>query len=237
MKLLALGRRPEFRRALRHGVAAAVEHERIPLADRYGSILDIGANRGQFATFARARFPTARLYCFEPLAAAAEKLRTVTSGDDRVSILPLALGAGSTQSRRLLVPPEDDSSSLLAATALQRELFPGTAADDGVTVAVERLDAVLRAEDLPPPTLMKIDVQGFELEVLEGATGLLGGVHDVAVESSFVDLYEGGARAEEVVCLLAGHGFRLLGVYSLLHDRRGRCLQGDLLFRRRDAEA
>src|SRR3712207_638198 len=59
-----------YRAALRHGVAAAVEHHAVPFEHRYLTVIDVGANRGQFALVASHRFPGAVLHCFEPLPAA-----------------------------------------------------------------------------------------------------------------------------------------------------------------------
>ena len=86
--------------------------------------------------------------------------------------------------------------------------------------------------DIEGPTLLKIDVQGTELEVLRGGVGLLRRVDCILVECSFVPFYEGQTLADDVVVFLREHGFRLRGVFSLSMSGDGRCLQADLLFAR-----
>jgi len=232
---------PAYRSALRHGVAAAVEHGRIPFPHQFRSVVDVGAGRGQFALVASCRFPEATLYCFEPLGEAREKLAAVTSSLRDVRILDLALGsAGGTA--ELHVSHNLDSSSLFPMTPLHLTAFPGTETKEGTTVSLARLEEVLSRDELFPPSLLKIDAQGYELDVLRGAEQLLPSFAAALVECSFVELYAGQALADEVTCFLCEHGFRLRGVFSVAQDDDGRCLQADMLFEherpdRADAEA
>jgi hypothetical protein len=102
-------------------------------------------------------------------------------------------------------------------------------------VPVARLDELLDPAELAGPCLMKIDVQGFEAEVLRGAAGLLPAVDDVLVECSFVELYEGQPLADDLIAWMRDEGYRLRGFYSLMTDDAGSCLQADLLFSRPQA--
>ena len=84
---------------------------------------------------------------------------------------------------------------------------------------------------LARPSLLKIDVQGFELEVLKGATGLLPEIDAVSVEASDVELYEGQALLGEIERFLDEAGFRVDGRFNeQLHQ--GQRVQADWLFRR-----
>lgn len=230
-KLVAILREPEYRRALRRGVAASVEHQAIPLRGDFLTVIDAGANRGQFATFAAFRFPRADLLCFEPLPKAAARLRRAVGNVGRLTLWNVALGATDEQAE-LHVSAADDSSSLLAIGQRQREEFPGTEERSTATVAVRRLDGLLAPTALRSPVLLKIDVQGGELAVLQGAEAILGLIDAVLVEVSFVELYTGQALADAVWDHLRGHGFSCRGVWSITYGRSGECLQGDLLFGR-----
>jgi len=97
-------------------------------------------------------------------------------------------------------------------------------------VQAARIDEVVESVDLP--CLMKIDVQGYELQVLQGAEQLLPKVEHLVVECSFTELYLGQALAGEVVAYLHERGYRLTGIYDLKRDRLGFCLQADFLFQR-----
>jgi hypothetical protein len=124
----------------------------------------------------------------------------------------------------------DDSSSLLPISDLQTGLFPGTAEKETRAVTVKPLDRILETKDVLAPALLKIDVQGYEREVLEGCASLLPCFSYVYVECSFLELYTGQALAHDVVDLLSGNGFALEGVYNLTYDKAGLAVQGDFLF-------
>lgn len=232
-KLAGIVAVPVWRSALRrHRVAAGVEHRRIlrnlgPVR----MVVDIGANRGQFSLLARHVFPRASIVAFEPYPHAAKIFRRVHGGDSQVTLQPVALGPDRRR-MALHVSESDDSSSLLAITERQVNTFPGTQEKAQVEVTVGPLGDWVSAEDLRGPALLKIDVQGFELEVLRGCDELLSLFQWVYVEASFVELYGGQALAGEVVHYLVERGFALSGVYNLAYDRSGIAIQGDFLFER-----
>lgn len=222
-------REPAYRPALRHAVAAAVEHHDVPLGRDFRSVVDVGAGRGQFALVARRRFPQAMLHCFEPLGASREKLVRVMGGARAVQVHAVALGSRAGEVE-LQATADLDSSSLLALTPLHSEAFDGAQPKARVRVPLARLDQTLSRAALPGPSLLKIDVQGYELDVLEGAKSLLEAFRTILIECSFVELYEGQALADEVTCFLRERGFGLTGVFGLVSDEAGRCLQADFLF-------
>jgi len=233
-KLARLSPRPNYLRALRHGVAAAVEHERVPFDRHFATVVDVGAGRGQFALVARRRYPSATLHCFEPLASAREKLVAVVGGD--VRIYAIALGSTNTPAH-FHVSDKGDSSSLLPITDRQVTAFPGTGEAGQIVVNRARLDEILTPQALTRPSLLKIDVQGYELEVLKGTEQVIHLIDDVLIECSFAELYAGQPLADEIVCYLRPKGFELAGVFSVARDEAGRCLQADFHFRRRESLA
>jgi len=91
-KLAALVAVAQYRRALRLGVAAAIEHEKLLSGLQCKTVVDVGANRGQFALVARRWFPQARIFAFEPVRQPAELFRHVLSGDPQVVLHPYAPG-------------------------------------------------------------------------------------------------------------------------------------------------
>lgn len=230
-KLLAVVRRREYRRALLHGVAASIEHEAIPLRADFATVIDVGANRGQFAIYASRAFPRASLICFEPLPQARARLRKVLAGSQRLTVLDFALSSDSGE-RELHVSAADDSSSLLPIGERQRDAFPGTGETSTLGVQVRRLDDVVDDRVLSSPVLLKLDVQGGELAVLEGGRHTLERVQAVLVEVSFVELYTGQPLADDVFDHLRSHGFTCRGAWSLSYGTAGECLQGDFLFAR-----
>jgi FkbM family methyltransferase len=214
---------------LRHGVFPSLEHNSVPFGSEFATVLDVGASRGQFALFALTKFPNARLICFEPLSEAYATLRKVITGQN-VELHAIALGSLRSEAT-LHVSARDDSSSLLAIGVQQVATFPGTHEARTTKVTVDVLNTYLD-NDLPRPCLLKIDVQGFELEVLKGAGDGLARVDEVLVEASFVELYTGQALADEVIGYLADRGLRLIDVHGVVRSTDGNALQADFLFRR-----
>lgn len=227
---------PLFRHGLRHGVAAAVEHRRIltPLGG-LGTVIDVGAHTGQFSLLAARLFPDARIHAVEPLPAAAAVYDRVFAdapiGRGRITVHRAAAGAEPGMAA-LHVSRRSDCSSLLPIGGGQVAFAPGSEAAGIVMVPVEPLDRLLPLDSLPRPILLKLDVQGGELDALRGAGRLLSLADHVYAEVSFVPLYEGQPLAPAIVAHLAGHGFGLAGVNTPSFGPAGGCVQADLLFRR-----
>lgn len=212
------------------GVAASVEHRDVPFGPSFATIIDVGAHHGQFALLARERYPAADIICIEPLPDAVSRLRSVHGANTRTTIMPFAVG-NAHEWRSLHVSRKSDSSSLLPILEPYVAAFPGTEEATTIDVEVRTLDMLLEP-GLRRPLLLKIDVQGGELEVIAGAERILADVDAAYVECSFVEFYRGQALADEVIGAFLSHGLRLDGIYSVVRDSGGRCLQADMLFRR-----
>lgn len=213
---------------IRYRVLASAEHRHI-LSQNFKTIVDIGANRGQFALAARQWSPNAHVISFEPLDNPAAIFRQVFLGDDRVTLYQAAIGPDS-QKQKMHVSARDDSSSLLPISSLQTTLFPGTEEQAIAEVAVAPLSKWLTADDLPRPSLLKLDVQGFESEALRGCESLLTGFDWVYCECSFVELYSGQKLASEIINWLSARGFYLTGMFNCAYDHQGQAIQADFLF-------
>jgi FkbM family methyltransferase len=228
-RLLLDGR---FRAGLRHGVAATIEHEAALAGRGFASVVDIGAHRGQFALFCSGLYPNARIFAFEPLPGPYAVLARIAAERPGIRTHQAAIGPHAGPARMHVMHP-DDCSSLLAPSALQSAIFRGSGARGVATVALAPLDSFVSARELAAPSLLKIDVQGFELEALKGCAGLLDRFAAVYVECSFERLYADQALADEVLAHLAERGFELRGMYNAVSDRRGRAVQADFLCARR----
>ena len=212
-------------------VAAAVEHQDVLAPFTFATVVDVGANRGQFALLAREIFPRSRIHSFEPLEAPAATFERVHATDPRVTLHRAALGA-SSGTATMHVSARDDSSSILPLTSVQTEMFRGTGAVGTEAVRVMTLVEALAPSDLVSPALLKIDVQGFELQVLEGCREVLDSFDHICAEGSFVEFYAGQVQAPELIAWLAQRGFELETQYNAIADAQGRTVQADMLFRR-----
>ena len=169
------------------------------------------------------------MFAFEPLAVAAAKFRKVFQGDVSVVLHQAAIGPEAGEAI-IHVSAADDSSSLLPISRVQQRLFPGTGEVRTETIKVGRLADFVCAREIVGPALLKLDVQGFELEALCGCEDLLECFACVYAECSFVELYEGQALADQIVARLREQEFKLSGVYNLCYDKKGKAVQGDFLF-------
>jgi len=220
---------PFFRQALfRHWVAAASEHKHV-LSSILKTVIDIGANRGQFSLAARRWAPKARIFAFEPLAEPVARFNRVFNGDQQVILNQVAIGPAKGEAT-IHVSAAEDSSSLLPVSGLQERLFPGTGEVRSETIRVGRLADFITEQEIISPAMLKLDVQGYELEALRGCVDLLDRFMYVYAECSFVELYRGQALAHEVIAWLKDRDFDLKGIYNLGYDKDGRAVQGDFLF-------
>lgn len=198
-KLLAALRRPAYRSAfVRHRVLPTIELAPL-LGGDFRTVIDVGANRGQFALVARATWPQARIISFEPVPSAAARFSAVFENDSAVELHRIALGS-VTEERVLTVPDADDGASFL----VQLRGVP-------LKVQVQCLDEV--ELDLARPALLKLDVQGFELEVLKGALLTLPLIDAVIAECSFAAAPP-IPTASELVDFMSQAGFRLTGAVA-----------------------
>jgi FkbM family methyltransferase len=230
-KLAALATDVFFMRAfLRGGVAPAIEHRSVLRRLPFDFVVDVGANRGQFSLMCRRLGPTAVIVAFEPLMEPAKIYRTIFAGDTRTRLHICALGTGRGEIA-MNVSGHDDASSLLPISKIQTDNFPGTGAVSTRPVAVRPMSDFMQPSEMGTRNLLKIDVQGFELEVLKSGENVLPQFDWIYAECSFVPLYEGQALADEIIVYLEARGFRLSGQYNPSYARvGGGLLQADLLF-------
>lgn len=206
---------------------AGVEHAPV-LRNKLLTIVDIGANRGQFALAARVLSDT-NIISFEPLPVPAKIFNNIFQEDMKVRLHMAAIGE-SLDKKDIHLSKSDDSSSLLEIADLQAELFPGTHEVGILEIQVGRLVDFCDAKDILRPAMLKLDVQGFELQALRGCIDLIDRFDFIYCECSFVELYKDQKLADKVIEYLADLGFKLTGIYNPAYDLNGQCIQGDLLF-------
>jgi len=198
-------------------------------------IYDIGANVGTWTCLAKSMFPAARIEAFEPLACHFTGFQQRTApwpGDVRLHTCALGATEGTAA---MHVMDFSDASSLLPASAAGRREFK--IAPTGVqTVPVVPLDVLVAREKLPWPDLVKLDVQGFELEVLRGAEACLGRARAVLCEVSFQRFYVGQPLFSEVLLFLEKRGFAL-HAFGVGIGPGARLAQTDALFVRREPDS
>lgn len=192
-------------------------------------IYDIGANVGTWALLAKAIFPDAIVEAFEPLPVhqvSFAKRFDVASG---VTLHPIGLGPENA-TMPLRVTSLSDASSILRIASASYDHF-GLTEVDQVPIPVRRLDDYCAEKNLIMADLIKLDVQGFELEVLTGGISVLAHAKALIVEVSFVELYENQCTFPELCSFLEQHDFRVraLGASTPI---AAPLVQADVLFMR-----
>lgn len=188
-----------------------------------GTVLDIGANTGEFSKEVFAHLPHASVFAFEPLADCFAKMQSALRGNPRFVGFNVALGeaSGETQIRRSSFHP---SSSLLPMAALHKDLFPKTARETLETIRIARLDDYLPQMQLEGNVMIKMDVQGFEDKVIAGGTEVFKKTSLVLVETSFKELYEGQPLFGDIHDRLRNLGFSYRGAAAEHRNKKDKTL-------------
>lgn len=205
------------------------------LAGRHGAgtMLDVGANIGQFgARMIRAGW-SGPILSFEPLADAHAALVAEAACHARWEVAPpMAIGA-APGTVEINVSGNLLSSSILPMLARHSDAAPESAYVRTETVKVQPLAAAIAARPRDERYFLKIDVQGFEAEVLRGAAPILPRCPLLHIEMSLTPLYEGESLLCGLVGDLAALGYRCVGLHPGFHDPDSReMLQADGIFLR-----
>jgi FkbM family methyltransferase len=189
----------------------------------FATVIDVGANVGQFARAAVETFPRASVVSFEPLAEPASRFRRSLADRPNVRLIQSAVGR-ETSTIDFFAHPDSRSSSALKAHDVD---VPPTA------VPVTSLDESMGAEPLARPALLKLDVQGYELEVLLGARATLAQCDAVVAEVSFATRYERAPTFDAIYRHLHDGGWAFARPVDVLLDSTGVIGEMDALFVRR----
>ena len=194
------------------------------------TIIDVGANVGQFAIAALKTFPGSKVHSFEPQRGCIEGLKSLASKEANLTVYPYALGDEETE-LVMNVNRHTPASSFLELNDKHLEAFPDAVVGNKETLPVKVLDNVIDVSKFRKPILMKIDVQGFESKVLSGSKETLKETKYVLMETSFHSLYKGESNLTSMIELMGELGFELSVPLDFLRDPiSGGPLQADFLF-------
>src|SRR5262249_47411414 len=189
------------------------------------TIYDIGAYRGGWTRLAREVFPAAQFVLFEANADHAAEL--ARAGQRHVVA---ALGAEDGGAKPVPVPRRGDGAG--ASPYVENTAHYAAENLEVRELATARLDTVMARERLARPDLIKIDVQGAELDVLAGATQTLQSASALIVEVSLIDYNRNAPLIADVMAGVERHGFKCADLCVVHRTGAGFVLQLDLLFAR-----
>jgi len=172
------------------------------------TIIDVGVARGTPGLYAR--YPNSYLLLIDPMEESVPFMQQITR-NRKGQFLCVALGSKSGQLDMQLETVENDKVVLARTSALERT--PQTSKINAKyisrTVNMKTLDQVVKESDISQPFLVKIDTEGFELEVLKGGTKTLKSASGVIVECSIAHRFVGGYEFADLIAFMNDNEFRL----------------------------
>ncbi len=173
---------------------------------RGGTLWDVGANIGLFSLFAsKIAGPDGHILSFEPSPDVLALLLRNTEGKKNIKVLPYGIGNADTLKSFAAQGTSSSASFVKEVTGLNRSFLPDQPIEQ-VTVTMRKLDTVLEAA--LPPSLVKLDVEGFELEAIKGSDRLLSSIRPkLLMEIHPPQLLLCGGDEEEIFQRLRKHKY------------------------------
>lgn len=188
------------------------------------TIIDVGAFHGDWSRGVHAIWPDAKQFMVEPQAARIPQVRQ-TAAALGATLIPELLGRTAGEAVEFNVMASG-SSVLPENSPVPREVERRT---------LHTLDSAVDAPNLKKPVVLKIDAQGYELEILAGAPAVLARTDAVLLEVSFIEINKGAPLAAEVVAAMAQYDFVMCEVLEIHRRPLDRAMnQVDFLFVRKD---
>jgi methyltransferase, FkbM family len=208
--------------------------EKFLLSGDINVVIDIGANVGHFGLDLRKFGFKGKIYSFEPLSTAYNEL-AARAGKDEYGWKTFNMAIGETDTiSEINIAANSDSSSLRGMLPLHLENAPESKYIGKEKVIVKKLDSLFpelcTGED---KVWLKIDTQGYEINVLEGAGNVLQFVDFLQLEMSFVPLYDNQMLFEEMHNYLSNKGFSRISIQpAFINFVTGEILQVDGIYQR-----
>ena len=200
------------------------------LNQNINTVIDIGASDGGYAMKVRNLFPHAKIFSFEPIPESYKKLNDKFKSDENFKAFNIAVG-NTTGKSEFYQNNYVGSSSFLEMSTLHIDAYPYTKDCSKIEVNVDKLDNIIKANELVPNVILKIDVQGYEKYVLEGAEDLLKNIKIIFTEVSFNSLYKSQWLFNEIIDFLKERGFIIGGIENISQSLQdGTFLQADVFF-------
>ncbi len=196
------------------------------------TVIDVGANIGQFAELLRETGYSKQIISFEPLSIPHKILKSKAE-KDKEWIVPERTAVGNKNGTiQVNISANSMSSSVLPMDKTHTDASP-----ESIYVGIEECPIATLDHffsefkgTFGSNIFLKIDTQGYEMQVLEGADKILEQAKLVELEMSFTDLYKGQALYQDLIKFMESKGFQLWSLFPIFTDENARLLQADALF-------
>ena len=201
-----------YRYSLPRGVDFAYDARQILVPDEVSVVFDVGANIGQYANRFRAAYPNAQIFCFEPVSTVFEQLDRQVAEWRQVKAYRIAFGS-ARESKNIYVNSDPSMHSFVNALPEKCQEM----------VQVRTLDDFCLQNGISNIDLLKIDVEGYELEVLRGAKRMLS---ECRIKALYLESTARSNRSHSLVPVneidehVARYGYSIFGIYEQEIDRR-----------------
>lgn len=166
------------------------------------TVIDVGAFKGEWAGLCRAVFPQSRVLMIEPVPDRVRQLQERCARDPNLSVLQALVGSSECN---LSFVEQESNSHVTAAPRAESQALPS-----------KPLDALVRDTPFARSELIKIDAQGYDLEIIKGATVTLRSAEVVIIELSLIPLHSFAPTLRDAIDALDDRGFRLFDICSFI---------------------
>lgn len=197
------------------------------------TLLDVGANTGQYAYYTRHAGYKHKIISFEPISEAYYLLKAFAKNDPKWDTVNAAIGDTDGEIE-INIAANLQSSSILDMKARHTEAAPESAYTGKEKVRIHKIDTIINQySGNLNETFLKIDTQGYGRRVLLGAEQSLKEIKGIQIELSLVELYDGETLFREMINFVLDQGFTICSLKPGFFDKStGQLLQADVIFYR-----